>query len=155
VTSGDIYSEKIRRFIEKYPLENYLAFKIVNEFNDIYNNMNPNSDSGGFNKEVKFNVVKTMNGSNTISMTEEGLFFLGAMAGAITKNILVFLGSPSYEQRLNQQAKEAAKEYVTQVNPFLIQSPKRCSKCNLDNDYNANFCKQCAISYKNKLVKAN
>jgi hypothetical protein len=58
-------------FREKYPVEHELVWMIA----------------------TKFNVTKASDGSSTISMTDEGAFFLAAVAGAITKNILSFLGS--------------------------------------------------------------
>jgi len=152
----DNYNERLARFEEKYPMENNLVNRIAMTFNQIYKNVYSNSTFQGFgNRKVKFNVTKASDGSNTISMTEEGLFFLAAVAGVISRSIYTLLGSGEYEERLNQKAKEAAKEYVTTINPFLIQSPKRCSRCNLDNDYNANFVNSAGISYENKLAKAN
>jgi predicted Zn-ribbon and HTH transcriptional regulator len=84
-------------------------------------------------------------------MSEEGVLFLGAVAEVLTKNILSFLGSEAYEERIKTHAQEAANQYVKRVDPFLIQNPKRCSKCKFENDYNAN---NVVISYKNESVKA-
>jgi hypothetical protein len=106
----DNYNERLARFEEKYPMKNNLVNRIAMTFNQIYKNVYSNSTFQGFgNREVKFNVTKASDGSNTISMTEEGLFFLAAVAGVISRSIYTLLGSGEYEERLNQKAKEAAK----------------------------------------------
>ena len=99
----DNYNERLARFEEKYPMENDLVNRSPMTFNQIYKNVYSNSTFQGFgNKEVKFNVTKASDGSNTISMTEEGLFFLAAVAGVISRSIYTLLVSGEYEERLNQ-----------------------------------------------------
>ena len=145
MSGEDDYEERLKRFQERYPFENSLVFLISAKFNEIYNHVYSGSGFQGYgNKEIKFNVTKAQDGSNSISMSEEGMLFLGALSRAITENILSFLGSDMYEQDVREKAEEAAKQYVKQVNPFLLQNPKRCPKCGLDNDYNAKYCKECA-----------
>jgi hypothetical protein len=88
----DNYNERLARFEEKYPMENDLVNRIPMTFN--HKNVYSNSTFQGFgNKEVKFNVTKASDGSNTISMTEEGLFFLAAVAGVISRSIYTLLVS--------------------------------------------------------------
>jgi hypothetical protein len=93
----DNYNERLARFEEKYPMENDLVNRIPMTFNQIYKNVYSNSTF-----QVKFNVTKASDGSNTISMTEEGLFFLAAVAGVISRSIYTLLVSGEYEERLNQ-----------------------------------------------------
>jgi hypothetical protein len=42
-----------------------------------------------------------------------------------------------------KKAREAAKEYVKQVNPNLLQNFRKCPSCGLDNDYKNKFCYEC------------
>jgi hypothetical protein len=142
VSIEDNYGEKIKYFVEKYPLEQGVVWMTAMKFNEIYNDV---SSSPGFqgsrNAEVKFNVTKASGRSKKIRMTDEGVFLLGALGGAITKNILSHLGSEYFEVRVKQIAEEAAKQYVKQE--FLIENPKKCTKCNMDNDYKNKFCTDC------------
>ena len=79
MSTEDNYNERLARFIEKYPMENNLVNMIAMTFNQIYKNVYSNSTFQGFgNREVKFNVTRASDGSNTINMTEEGLFFLAS-----------------------------------------------------------------------------
>jgi len=61
----------------------------------------------------------------------------------IVETICTFLGSTDYEQRIGNKAREAVKEYVNRVNPYLLQNYKRCSKCGLDNEYKNKYCYEC------------
>jgi hypothetical protein len=137
------YQERLRRFIEKYPFEYVLVWKVAEKFNEIYDYTYSISNFKGYGKrEVRFN-VENQSGSHKFKMNEEGMFFVGALSVTIVQTICNFLGSTDYEQRIGNKAREAVKEYVNRVNPYLLQNYKRCPKCDLDNEYKNKHCYEC------------
>ena len=80
MSNEDNYVERLKRFKEKYSFEYGLVSLISTKFYEIYNHVYSGSNLQGYgNKEIKFNVTKAQDGSNTISMTEEGMLFLGSI----------------------------------------------------------------------------
>jgi|SRR5215469_4817190 len=125
---SDDYQERLKRFTEKYPFEYILVWKVAEKFNEIYDYTNSISNFKGYGKrEVRFNVEQEQNGSLKFTMSEEGMFFVGALSMTIVETICTSLGSTDYEQRIGNKAREAVKEYVNRVNPYLLQNYKRCT----------------------------
>jgi NADH pyrophosphatase NudC (nudix superfamily) len=141
--SEDDGRRRMTRFFHKYPLEYMFVFQIVSKFNEIYDHMYSGSQFNSIrDREIKMTVVRRPD-NNTISMNEEAVVFVGALSGVITERILSFLGSKQYQDDIMQKAREAAKEYVKQVNPNLLQNYRKCLSCRLDNDYKNKFCGEC------------
>ena len=141
---SDDQQERLGRFLDKYPLSYALVWQVGEKFNEIYDHAYSISNFKGYgNRQVTFNVEHKQDGSHKFTMSEEGMYFVGALSTVIMENIAKFLGSADYEKRIAGKAREAAKEYVNRINPYLLQNYKRCPKCNLDNENKNKFCTEC------------
>jgi len=91
---SDDYQERLKRFTEKYPFEYILVWKVAEKFNEIYDYTNSISNFKGYGKrEVRFNVEQEQNGSLKFTMSEEGMFFVGALSMTIENLQSIFISS--------------------------------------------------------------
>jgi hypothetical protein len=141
MSSDENWREVSKRRWEKSPLESMFALRIAIKFRDMYKEIFPRRGEYFF-KEIKFFVGKQADDTDyTFGMDEEGRLLLGAIASTVAENIYSILAE--YHKGVEDKARESARQYVKEVNPYLYQNIKRCSNCNFENSFSQKFCGQC------------
>lgn len=135
------------RLGKQYPLDYAMVQEIAKRFMRIRRDVSTSlALQEGERRDIIFRVSKLAGKQEAdLTINEDGVLLLAAITDTIVNYIGKLLFSESFTKILEQKSTEAAKRYVEQVIPTIQeQSFKRCKKCNLDNDGNAKFCKNCA-----------
>lgn len=99
----------------------------------------------GEQRQIAFSIVRNPGEQEPrITLNEEATLFLSAIVGTAVESFGRLLFSDDVVNMHQKKAVEAAKQYIEQITTIGQQSFKRCTKCKLDNDGNAKFCKNCA-----------
>jgi len=99
----------------------------------------------GERKDINFGVTNR-NGKPELTTNIAGMFFLGCLGKAIFDTVashIEAVPTQELEAGIRKTAAEAAKEYVTRVNPHLFQNPKRCPSCGFENVESNKHCSEC------------
>ena len=90
--------------------------------------------------------MRKEDGFSQLGMRDSAIMFYGVLAKTIldiiSQNLATQL-SPDFQQKLEETARVAVKEYISKNYPIRVEDFKRCSKCKLDNEYKNKFCGEC------------
>jgi hypothetical protein len=115
MSSDDDSMEETKRRFEKYPLESMLFTLITQKFISMYTELYPNP--GLVYKEIKFSMGKLPGANNyVLDFDDAGRILIGAIAGTIAESI--YLTLEKYEEGIQAIARDSAKQYVKEVNPW-------------------------------------
>lgn len=146
--TSDPEPDLMKWFKQAYPSEDYLAREISKHVNEIFARIS----SLGKQLPLDLYALPTPEGRITLGMRDVMIVFLGAMAktiiDTISKNLQAELGDKLRTQ-LEEQARKAITEYAQTKFPAILEKLNRCSNCDLENDWNAFYCKNCGHKLQN------
>ena len=142
-------SEDLARwFRDNYPVEVFFLSEITRKVNEVFQNPSLKAHPSFKDSEIKNFIfgVTNRNGKLELITTPPGMFFLGCLGKAIFDVVASHIEvapTNKLESGIKKAATEAAKEYVTRVNPNLFQNPKRCPNCEHENVESNKHCSEC------------
>jgi hypothetical protein len=147
---SDSEPQVIKWFKQNYPSENYLASEIAKHVNEIFAQIG----SGGKQLPLDLFALPTPEGKLTVGMRDVMIIFLGVMAKTIIDTISKNMQTqaelePKLREHLEEQARKTITEYAKTKFPAILEMLNRCSKCDLENDWNAFYCKNCGNRLQN------
>lgn len=138
----EIEPDLMKWFKEAYPSEDYLAREITKAVNAIFAQVS----TLGKQLPLDLYALPTPEGRTTIGMRDVMIVFIGAMAktiiDTISKNLHAELGDKLMRE-LEDHARKAIEVYAQTKFPVILEKLNRCSSCDLENDWNAFYCKNC------------
>ena len=145
---SDKSEDLTRWFRETYPVEIFFLSEITKKVNEVFQNPSLKAHPSFKENEIKnlrFGITNR-NGKLELNTSLAGMFFLGCVGKAIFDVVASHIQvSPTTELEtgVRKAATEAAKDYVTHVNPILFQNPKRCPNCQYENVESNRHCSEC------------
>jgi hypothetical protein len=125
-----------------YALINAIGEKYIRIRKKIFRDYDLNE---GESKTVSLGISKMPGQPEPIMfLNDEAVALLAAITEVMAESFLRIMFSKEAATFFDQRARQVAEELILAKSPQIQeQNFKRCKHCQLDNDWNADFCKRC------------